>query len=459
MKIHLIGIAGAGMHSLAYYLSESGETLSGSDCAISPENIEFWKKRNVTVFTEQNEVHTREADRVIYSAAVPPFNPERAAAEAQHKACSRGEALAHIANQHQSIAVCGTHGKGTTACAIADVLRGNHIPTSDILGACPMEREQPAFFDPQAQFLVCEVDESDKTHLFHKPALLLINNVESDHLNTYHSLDDIVDSFEQLVRSVLANGGKVVLHYSGEGAPKLFQKLADCPQIYTVAPENVLPFPTVAYHIDAPNRDGKCALTLCSCGGEIVRILPALGGAANAQNLAAAAAVCLALDVDVSLEKSAPVLARYKGLKDRCEVRKMGERWLVTDYASHPTCVANDMAWLKPRAKRLVALYHPFRYSLMAHHWEALCKALAAADDVLILPLDSGGESPIDGISSGEMAENINKLGGHARAFGGLDECCNEIRESLQPGEWIVVFSGGSVFDRVRKTLTDGTPS
>ena len=170
MKIFLIGIAGAGMHSLALYLSESGHEISGSDCGASQDVCDFWAKRGVQIFTTHDAAHIAGFELVIYSAAVPASNPERKAAENMHIGCSRGEALARFANQHpMSIAVCGTHGKGTTAAAISYLLAKSGIKTSDILGAVPIGRTQPSRYEEDSTVLVCEVDESDRTHLFHHP--------------------------------------------------------------------------------------------------------------------------------------------------------------------------------------------------------------------------------------------------------------------------------------------------
>ena len=457
MRIYFIGIAGAGMHSLAYYLSEAGHEVSGSDPGADAETCALWAERGCKVHKVQCAANIHDVDMVVYSSAIPVNNPERVAAERLGLARSRGEALAYFANQHPcSIAVCGTHGKGTTAAAISELLQKHGFKTGDVLGAVPIGRKQPARFVPDSEYLVCEVDESDRTHLMHRPGILLINNVEADHLNQYKDLEDIVMSFVQLVRGCLKHGTKVVIHYAGVGAPMLYRELADCDGIYWVAPEYVLDGSSghvQNYRISAPNHKGQCRLTLCDKTRDTMQLTPFLGGYANAQNMASVAMVGGLLDI--SMDEMADTLGQYQGLKDRCQIQAFGGISLVTDYASHPTCVRNDIAWIRARSHRVVVIYHPYRYTLMQCHWADLTQALSAADEVFLLPFDPCGESPIDHISSPDMADNIVQTGGQAQAFDSFEACIWTAIQSLSDGDSLVIFAGHPAFEMAAKMLRD----
>lgn len=456
MRVHFVGIAGAGMHSLALYLSELGHDVSGSDVRMDEKRRAFWENRGVRVYDHQAAENIDGADLVVFSSAIRRDNPERAAAEALGIAQSRGEVLARFANAHPfSIAVCGTHGKGTTAGAISFILSMVGRRVSHILGAVPIGDSEPCICIPGAEFLVSEVDESDKTHIHHVPKLLLINNVEADHLDVYGDLESIVDSFESHVRRVLSAGTRVVIHYAGVGAGLLYERLNDCASIYWIAPDGVdspVRSPDLAYEIGEPDAAGDCLVTVRDAGGKVCRFLPALGGRANAQNLISAIGVAIVCGVE--MRQAASVLPRYKGLCDRCEVRRTGAVWLATDYATHPTCVSNDIAWLRRRARRIIAVYHPYRYSLMAHHWDLLCHALSAADAVYLLPLDSGGECEVAGISSASMALGVNAIReGCARAFESCDALFDALARAVQADDLVVVFSGGKVFQKALSAL------
>lgn len=456
MKIHFVGIAGAGMHSLALYLSEMGMTVSGSDTHMSAERQAFWAARGVKIFSGQAAENIAGADLVVYSSAVKPGNPERAAAEGLGIAHSRGEVLARFANAHPfSIAVCGTHGKGTTAAAVRFILAGAGHRVSHILGAVPIGENEPCGFSAGSEFLVSEVDESDKTHLFHRPKVLLINNIEADHLDVYGNLEGIASSFQSHVRRVLAAGTGVIIHYAGVGAPLLHDRLSDCGGIFWIASDadgKSIPAADLTYDVSDPDASGRCRVEVRSRSGERCCFEPMLCGRANAQNLVSAIGVAMACGIDMT--QAATILQQYRGLCDRCEVQEIGGAWLATDYASHPTCVKNDIEWLRSRAKRLIAIYHPYRYSLMAHHWDALCHALAAADIVGLLPMDGGGEAEIAGISSEAMAAGINALNpGAAHAFASDAEAYASLRRQLNPGDLVVVFSGGRAFANARDAM------
>ena len=446
MRIYFIGIAGAGMHSLALYLSECGHDVWGSDPGATQEVCDFWAKRGSQIHKTQVAENIEGADLVVYSAAVPASNPERMAAADRGIACSRGEALARFANAHDcSIAVCGTHGKGTTSAAITAMIEAANIPVSDILGAVPIGRTQPAKHVPHDKYLVCEVDESDKTNTFHRPGILVINNVEEDHLNVYRDLDDIVTTFENHVRQCLVHGSRVIIHHAGIGAPLLRQKLADCDGIYWVCSEQPMDDADLRCTIAPPNTQGRCRLTLCEPDGTLTQILPALGGCANAQNLATAFAVGRALGIPATQLTQA--LTDYKGLNHRCQMTEMNGVFLVPDYASHPTCIHNDISWIRSRARRVLAIYHPYRYSLMQCHWERLGKTLSEADLVYLLPFDPCGEPAIKGIDSPNLAQNIENNGGHAQAFESFESTFEAVRQNLQIGDALMIFAGHKAFE------------
>ena len=454
MKIFLTGIAGAGMHSLALYLSDAGYDISGSDPWIDETRLKFWADRGVVVYREQKEENIDGVDMVIYSAAVPPSNPERRAADDRHIGYSRGEALARFTNEHGGcIAVCGTHGKGTTSGAILKGLNDAGIVVSDILGAVPIGFTQPSICRRGSKYLVCEVDESDRTNLFHRPAWLLINNIEEDHLNVYRDLDDIIDTFAKHVRLCLEYGTKVVIHYAGVGAPGLYERLKDCREIFWVCEEGKLESPALAWKIESPDAHGCCRLHIRQANGETYSILPRLGGRANAQNLASAA--CLLGQTGIPTSVIADSLTGYKGLKDRCQVQRNGQKMLVTDYASHPTCVANDIEWVRPIAGRIIAVYHPYRYSLMKCHWQELAKNLAQADVVLLAPFDGAGETPVEGLDSYDLARRIRQHGTacEAQAFESFEDLESAAFQMVVDGDCLMIFGGGPLFRMGRRIV------
>ncbi|MBR4984731.1 MAG: hypothetical protein IKY83_03195 [Proteobacteria bacterium] len=452
MKIYLIGIAGAGMHSLALYLFHAGHQISGSDPGASPKICDFWRERGVTVHRVQTADNIRDIDIAVCSAAVPASNPERKAAQNLGILYTRGECLARFANDFDgtAIAVCGTHGKGTTSGAISQMLSRSGHKVSDILGAVPIGRTQPCTYTQGAAFLVSEVDESDRTNSLHRPNILVLNNIEEDHLNNYRDLDDIIAHFADHIRTCLADTARhttVLLHHSGIGAPKLYALLKDCPTIRWICEEGTLPDPAFSYALSEPDDCGFCRIRIRERGtSDEIELAPSIGGRANAQNLAVAFCVGRLCNLTPMAAKRA--LEQYQGLKDRCQKTAYGDKTLYTDYASHPTCVRNDIAWVRRAARRVLVIYHPYRYSLMKCHWAGLIDALADADLVLLPPMDGAGEPPVDGISSEHMAEQIcqktSKIA--ALAFDSFETLEAEAKRIMTDGDALIVFGGGPLF-------------
>lgn len=453
MKLFFIGIAGAGMASLARYVLEQGNEVLGSDPYASAQARAYWTDRGCRIFSEHAAQNIDGADLVIYSSAIPANNVERMAASARGIAVSRGEALARFANAHGgSIAVCGTHGKGTTSGAICHILETAHIPAGDILGAVPRGRLSSSRYVENSRYLVCEVDESDKTHLYHRPKLLLLNNVEVDHLNTYKDLDDIVDCFAQHIRSCTES--TVIVHYAGVGAPKLYARLADLDRVIWIAP---MDSPCAAqWRYRYVSCDEMQHYTMALQHGDMqMTLVCGLAGRANAQNLISAAVA--ALTEGVPSEAVLEACRTYAGLRDRCEVTCHGQRSLVTDYASHPTCVENDIAWNRTQCRRIIAIYHPYRYSLMAYHWEGLARALSAADIVLLAPFDGAGEAPIEGLDSHDLARRIHAQNSActAIAFDSFEALEADAKQRMEDGDRLIIFGGGPLFTMGHRILGD----
>ncbi len=450
MNIFFIGIAGAGMASLARYIQDSGECVSGSDPYASPEALAYWRGRGCVVYDHHDASHVKDVDLVVYSAAIPKNNVERMAGEARGIAISRGEALARFANAHGgSIAVCGTHGKGTTAGAITHIFEKAGIAAGDILGAVPRGRLSSSRYVENAQYLVCEVDESDKTHLFHRPSVLLLNNVEVDHLNTYRDLNDIVDTFCDHIKT--CRDTRVFVHYAGIGAPRLFDQLKDQPHVTWIAPDQTVEAEWL-YRVVSVDASSRCTIEL-KHKDQRYQLQCGLCGHANAQNLVSAAVVALELGVSPQIVCEAASI--YAGLRDRCEVTKAGDYTLVTDYASHPTCVTNDISWNRTQASRIVAVYHPYRYSLMSHHWLALANALSAADVVLLAPFDGAGEQPVEGLSSEDLAKRIQSKcpNCQAVAFASFEALERDAVQYIHPHDRLIVFGGGQLFTMGHRIL------
>ncbi|MGI5828920.1 MAG: UDP-N-acetylmuramate--L-alanine ligase [Bradymonadia bacterium] len=456
-RLHFIGIAGAGMSSLARYMLEAGYDVRGSDCR-DGEALAELRGAGARVYTTQVAENLGDADCVIYSSAIPVQNPERAEAQRRGIAIKRGHFLAKITQAHPcSIAVCGTHGKGTTAGAILAICQSAKLRTSYILGAPIKGEPRAARYVQNAEYLIVEVDESDRTHELHRPSYLLINNIEADHLNVYGSLQKIVDSFAELIKNCLAHGTRILFQYDGVGAADLLKQIPKSPHLYLAIWSHKGSTEPIDWDFTASHKElkpsGLIDFRLQARDAQIP-IRPALGGLSNAYNLFAAASLAKLLGIAPQHITSA--LAHYPGLIDRCQHSRNDARQisLVTDYASHPTSIKNDILWQKQYEQRVIAVFQPYRYSLCTHHWHELAQSLALADHIALAPLDPAGEAHVEGISSDALALKIQALGRDAYAFPSMRALEEHLAAILQANDCLLIFGGGPIFEMGHRLLS-----
>jgi UDP-N-acetylmuramate--alanine ligase len=200
MRIHMIGIGGAGMSGIAEVLASRGHVVTGSDLKESPYTRRL-REAGITVFIGHAAGQVGDADQVVISTAIPKTNPELLEARRRSiPVVPRAAALASILEGNRGIAVAGTHGKTTTTSMTAHVLRAlGENPTALVGGELNDIGSNVAF--GRADLVVAEADESDRSLLQLRPQAAVITNVEFDHPDFYASLDDVFETFSRFVAS------------------------------------------------------------------------------------------------------------------------------------------------------------------------------------------------------------------------------------------------------------------
>ncbi|MCX7620952.1 MAG: Mur ligase domain-containing protein, partial [Acidimicrobiales bacterium] len=189
LRIHVVGVGGAGMSAIASVLAAMGHVVTGSDLKESP-GVDRLRAQGVQVWIGHDPANLPEQlDAVTISTAVPPDNPEVAAARARGvPVLRRAEILAAIAALRRTVAVAGTHGKTTTSSMLALVLSEAGLAPSFIIGGEVNEIGTGAVWGSGELFVV-EADESDGTFLELPRHAALVTNVEPDHLDHYGGVE------------------------------------------------------------------------------------------------------------------------------------------------------------------------------------------------------------------------------------------------------------------------------
>ena len=378
--VHFLGIGGVGMAGVAFLLKARSRAVSGCDLYATPRTR--WLEENgIPVDIGHDAAHIDSSiGELIVTPAVPPDNPELAAARAAGIIVrSRGEVLASLVNAADGIAVCGTHGKTTTATFTTRLLQnlGAH-PSWCIGGETGSVPVAGVGTDP----LVVEADESDGTLALYHPHTLVLNAVDFDHLEHFSSKEDYFDCYRTVIRHT---SGTIIVCADHPQALELVQEAVGSAAVAGRPPYQALKhgngdlFPKIVTFGFAPEAQVNAADW---------PNIPVLGRH-NVAN--ALAAIAVALSRGFTREQIAAALPdAVSALPDRRfeQIAESGGVRVFTDYAHHPAelkCAINMARALHPA--RLRVLFQPHRYS----RTKALCDdfppAFESADEVVLAPV------------------------------------------------------------------------
>jgi UDP-N-acetylmuramate--alanine ligase len=386
LRVHIVGVGGAGMSAIATVLCAMGHQVSGSDLKDSV-GVRRLETGGVRVHIGHHADHLGDADLVAVSTAIPKQNPEVVAAnERGVPVVRRADILAAIASTRRCVAVSGTHGKTTTSSMLALALVQGGLEPSFIIGGELNEIGGGAVWDDGELFVV-EADESDGTFVELGADLAIVTNVEADHLDYYGSIEAIEEAFDRFLE---APGPNVVC--------------ADDP----IAARLGRAHGAVLYGTseDADVRIVNPASERAGASFTLVRGQEVLGdirlpvpGLHNMRN--ATAATVAALSLGVPFEACQAALARYAGVARRFQYKGRARGvTFVDDYAHNPGKVkalleaARAGGW-----RRVVCAFQPHRYSRTAALASEFGEAFDDADVVAIMDVYAAGEPPEPGVT------------------------------------------------------------
>jgi UDP-N-acetylmuramate--alanine ligase len=387
-RVHIVGVAGAGMSAIALLLARMGHDVSGSDIKSTPV-LERLAAAGVDVHVGNRPENVPErADAVVYSTAIPRSNVELVTAEARGiPVLHRSAALAALSRARRTVAIAGSHGKTTTASMLALILRAADWSPSFVIGGEVNEVGANAAFG-EGDWLVVEADESDGTFLHLVTRAALVTNVEPDHLDHYGDFAALVRSFEQFVDAV---DGPVIACADDPVAARIASHAS---ALRTYGYAEAADYRIVDEIVDATG----CHFTLLAPESQRIAVsLPA--GVRAATNASGAIAAALELGADATAAVRA--LAGFGGVARRFQYR--GERAGVTfidDYAHLPTEVEAAIAAARQGPwHRVVVVFQPHRYTRTATIGPMFADAFSAADVLVLTDVYSAGETPIPGVS------------------------------------------------------------
>jgi UDP-N-acetylmuramate--alanine ligase len=388
MKMHMIGIGGAGMSGVAEVLHRSGHEVTGSDLKESPYTRRL-REAGVTVYIGHDPLQIGDAEQVVISTAIPSTNPELLEARRRSvPVVPRAAALARILDGGRSVAVAGTHGKTTTTSMTAHILRALGENPTAIIGGELNDIGSNVVFGGSDLF-VAESDESDRSFLYLKPLAAVVTNVEFEHPDFYASLDDVLATFERFVGALPADGHLVAC--------------ADDPKCLHLTA--VASCPVTTYGLSAGDLRAKIlspnSYILVEDGEERGTVEMGVYGRHNVLNSLAAAGIARWLGHDAY--RAAASLKGFSGVRRRFQLKgERGEIRVVDDYAHHPTELSATLEVARATRRqhgRVIAVFQPHRYSRTRALYREFGEALTLADAVLVTEVYGAGEMPQPGVS------------------------------------------------------------
>jgi len=356
-RVHFIGIGGYGMSALAQVLLHMGYRVSGSDIHDSAL-IRRLAEQGADIKLYHHPGNIGESDLVVYSTAIPADNSELQEAHRRGIAIwHRSELLAALINSHYGIAVAGTHGKTTTSTMIALLLEAGGLDPTALIGGVVSSFQSNARYG-RSEYLVAEACESDHSFLRYRPHVAVITNVEPDHLEHYENDFNLLrEAYKAFLQNLVA-GGCAVLCF-------------DDPFLRSIALH--VERKVVTYGLDEDGADyGARDIVLHGLGGSftfcrrgeplVASVTLQVPGRHNVSNAVAALAVAAELGLD--LERCAGALKDFRGAKRRFEI--VGEIRgvkIIDDYAHHPTEIKVTLQAARAVARRLCCIFQPHRYS------------------------------------------------------------------------------------------------
>ncbi|MGB9104181.1 MAG: UDP-N-acetylmuramate:L-alanyl-gamma-D-glutamyl-meso-diaminopimelate ligase [Terriglobales bacterium] len=459
--IHLIGICGTAMASLAGMLKQRGFDVRGSDTAVYPPMSDFLASLNIRVaqpYAAQN-LDPR-PDLVIVGNAISRGNPElervlndripfQSMAQVLYDEFLRGREV---------ISVAGTHGKTTTTSMLAWIFEAAGRRPSFLIGGIAENFRASFKLDDGPHFII-EGDEYD-TAFFDKgpkflhyfPDAVVLTSVEFDHADIYKDLDSVKTAFKRLV-NLVPQRGRII---AWDGAPEVDECVARafCPvERYGFADESHWRVTGVGYDTDRTRwsvlREGK----------PWAEFEFALAGEYNVLNATAAAAMASTSGIDAA--RIAEALSTFQSVKRRLEVKaEIGGITIIDDFAHHPTAIAEALKALHTRypGRRLWAILEPRSNTLrrnVFHH--ALAASLGMADEVIVAGIfKSEAIPPTERLDLEEVVMAIRRHGTSARQLPDADAIVSAIVPELRSGDVVAILSNGGfggIYEKLPRSL------
>jgi UDP-N-acetylmuramate--alanine ligase len=410
-KVYFIGIGGIGMSALARYFLGQGKEVSGYDKTATALTGRLEQEGIAIHYAEDLSQAPKDADLVVYTPAVPKDHIELLYyQEHDYAILKRSDVLGAITNSSFNICVAGTHGKTTITTMIAHILRHSDYGCNAFLGGIAVNYNSN-FWSDRRNVCVVEADEYDRSFLKLHPNVAVITAMDADHLDIYGTAREVEQAFIDFSGKLKPGGlllSKWGLARSGElkGDERLTYGLEGAgPDVYAS---------------EVRMAQGSYTFNVQTKGWRLEEVVLHMGGMHNVEN--ATAAIAVAHHLGIADKKIKNAVEAFRGVKRRFEYiikrlssgqsgRGKGIRDLVyiDDYAHHPEelkALIMGARGLFPGMKCTI-VFQPHLFSRTRDFADGFAASLDLADEVYLLPIYPAREQPVEGVTSGLIADKM----------------------------------------------------
>ncbi|MEA3466687.1 MAG: UDP-N-acetylmuramate--L-alanine ligase [Thermodesulfobacteriota bacterium] len=439
-KIHFVGIGGIGMSGIAELLITLGYEVSGSDLSDSATTRKL-QSLGGKVYQGHDGRWVQGADVVVTSSAIRDDNPEVVTAlEAGIPVIPRAEMLAELMRlKKYGIAIAGSHGKTSTTSMVSWMMAEADLDPTIVVGGKIDSLGGNAKLG-HGEFLVAEADESDASFLKLSPALEVVTNIDLEHMDYYHDINHIKNTFLEFIDRIPFYGA-VILCLDDENVADILPRIRKRKITYGFSAQADLS----AEQIQPGNgrvkfsvRHGEDVL------GEIDLSLP---GRHNVYN--ALAAICVGLELSIPFNTISKALSSFQGVQRRMQCKGEGRGISVLDdYGHHPTEIRATLSAIKEGwpEKRLVVLFQPHRYSRTLALLSEFRTCFHQADFLVMTEIYAASEKPDETISGEILLDEVIKHGQRQTRFvSKVEDLAEALLPELKKGDLVLTLGAGNI--------------
>ena len=449
-RIHLVGVGGSGMIGIARILLKQGFDVSGSDLNDSDE-LQILKSLGLRLQNNHSPNLIKDAELIIVSSAISANNLELIYANKNKIiVIPRSEMLSSLMKPFRSIAVAGSHGKTTTTSLIANIFNEADLSPTYVIGGKILSDDQSADLG-KGEYMIVEADESDGSFLSLNPEIIVITNIDNDHLAFYDSKQSkLNEGFLKFINNLPFNG-YVLLNQDDPNVRLIKNNIKR--KVITYGTSYPCDYQIIFHDSENFSQEFK---VINKKNRLSIDLKTSLLGKHNLYN--AAVSSIISIEEGIAINHISRALIKFSGVERRLEFSSITftERRLdiIDDYGHHPAEISATLSVIDSLYKKneYIMFFEPHRYSRTLQLMNEFAILLSKVKNLFILEIYPASEENITGISSETLIDEINLRGGNA-SFVKFNEIDNIIINSNKTIKAILMQGAGNISAKTKQLI------